>query len=150
MSRRLWVPFAILTFAAIALVNGGLRDRELARQQARVPDATQARSALAEAESAHAHGVEVEGSGVVSRLLPDDLSGSRHQRFLVRTHGGPVVLIAHNIDLAERVDVREGDTVSFRGEYEWNEKGGVVHWTHRDPGGRHQRGWIEHDGRVVD
>ena len=108
------------------------------------------RDDVARAESAHAQGREVEGRGVVTRLLPDDRQGSRHQRFLVRTAGGPTVLIAHNIDLAERVDLREGDTVSFRGEYEWNEKGGVVHWTHRDPRGRHERGWIEHNGRVVD
>jgi hypothetical protein len=150
MIRPLLIPFAILAIAAVALVQGGLHDRE-ASKAAGVPGATAAqRSALAEAESRHARGVEVDGTGVVARLLPDDRDGSRHQRFLVRTAGGPTVLIAHNIDLAPRVDVREGDAVSFRGEYAWNDKGGVVHWTHRDPQGRHERGWIEHNGRVVD
>ena len=97
----------------------------------------------------HAHGLEVEGSGKVARLLADDTEGSRHQRFIVRLDSGASLLIAHNIDLAPRIaPLAEGDTVSFRGDYEWNSRGGVVHWTHRDPGGRHEAGWIRHDGRV--
>ena len=51
------------------------------------------------------------------------------------------------IDLAKRVPVERGDTIEFRGEYEWNEKGGVVHWTHHDPQDRHDHGWIEFEGR---
>ena len=34
-----------------------------------------------------------------------------------------------------------------RGEYEWNARGGVVHWTDRDPSGRGPGGWLEHQGR---
>ena len=95
--------------------------------------------------------VWAEATGRVERVLPDDRRGSRHQRFLVRLDGGPRVLIAHNIDLAPRVaGVRSGDPIRFKGEYEWNEKGGVVHWTHRDPAGHHPGGWLEHDGRRYD
>lgn len=91
----------------------------------------------------------VEGDGVVTRLLGDDLRGSRHQRFLVRLDSGHVLLISHNIDLAPRVDsLRPGDRVEFRGEYEWNDKGGVVHWTHHDPDGGRRGGWIRHGGRT--
>lgn len=93
--------------------------------------------------------VQVQGSGHVSRVLPDDNEGSRHQRFLVRLASGQTLLIAHNIDLASRVDsLQAGDAVEFYGEYEWNAKGGVIHWTHRDPGGRHVDGWIKHNGRT--
>ena len=83
------------------------------------------------------------------RVLPDDNSGSRHQRFILRLDSGQTVLVAHNIDLAPRLDLlKEGDTVSFSGEYEWNEKGGVIHWTHRDPNGNHAAGWLKYNGQI--
>ena len=91
---------------------------------------------------------QVSGTGTVVRVLPDDNHGSRHQRFIVELASGETVLIAHNIDLSLRIDgLRYGDKVTFYGEYEWNEKGGVVHWTHDDPQGRRVGGWIEHNGR---
>lgn len=93
--------------------------------------------------------VQVEGEGVVTRILSDDVQGSRHQRFILRLTSGQTVLITHNIDLAPRVDgLREGDSVAFNGEYVWNAQGGVVHWTHRDPQGRHFAGWLKHNGRT--
>ena len=92
--------------------------------------------------------VQVRGSGEVVKLLPDDTRGSQHQRFLVELSNGHTILIAHNIDLAPRVDaLREGDQIGFYGEFEWNDKGGVVHWTHHDPGKRHPDGWLEHHGK---
>lgn len=95
-------------------------------------------------------GVMVTFTAAVTRLLPDDNDGSRHQRFIMRLPEriGDVrtILVAHNIDLAKRVPLDEGDTVTVRGQYEWNEKGGVIHWTHHDPGGIREGGWIEHAG----
>lgn len=93
---------------------------------------------------------QVRFEGEVSRVLSDDNEGSRHQRFIVELSSGRTVLIAHNIDLAPRVPLRRGERVEIYGEYEWNERGGVVHWTHRDPRGRHPHGWIRHDGRVYE
>lgn len=87
-------------------------------------------------------------AGRVVKVLSDDTQGSRHQRFLVKLDSGLTVLIAHNIDLAPRVDrLKSGDFIHFKGEYEWNEKGGVVHWTHLDPAKRHPGGWIELNGK---
>ena len=93
--------------------------------------------------------VQVEGEGVVTRILADDLEGSSHQRFIVRLRSGQTVLIAHNIDLAPRVaGLQEGDSLRFYGEYVWNEEGGKIHWTHKDPKGSHVAGWIKHNGRT--
>lgn len=90
-----------------------------------------------------------EGSGTVTRILSDDIDGSRHQRFIVVLGSGQTLLISHNIDLAPRVDtLAVGDSVTFKGEYEWNDKGGVMHWTHHDPAGQHEAGWIRHNGNT--
>ncbi len=92
--------------------------------------------------------VRVEGEGTVIRVLPDDVDGSRHQRFIVQLASGQTLLITHNIDLARRIaGLKVGDSVGFNGEYVWNEKGGVIHWTHHDPQGRHVAGWVIHNGK---
>jgi hypothetical protein len=91
----------------------------------------------------------VEDEGVVTRILADDLAGSRHQRFIVSLGSGQTVLIAHNIDIAPRVTgLQSGDRIGFYGEYVWNEKGGMVHWTHHDPQARHVTGWLKHNGHT--
>jgi hypothetical protein len=104
---------------------------------------------LQEAFQQQRSNIQVRGSGVVSRLLPDDMEGSRHQRFIVITQARQTLLISHNIDLAPRInDLREGDTIEFYGEYEWNNKGGVIHWTHLDPRNNHTNGWLKHKGKT--
>lgn len=93
----------------------------------------------------------VEGSGVVKKLLADDNKGSRHQKFLVAISAEQTLLFAHNIDLAPRLDaLAVGDAISFRGEYVYNPKGGVMHWTHHDPEGGNKAGWIMHNGATYD
>jgi len=93
--------------------------------------------------------IQVEGEGAVIRILPDDMNGARHQRFIVQLASGQTLLISHNIDIAPRIDgLDESDGVRFNGEYVWNEKGGVIHWTHHDPQGRHVSGWLIHNGKT--
>ncbi len=107
------------------------------------------KSSIERAYINRARDVQVEGQGVVSRILSDDRSGSPHQRFIVRLPSGQTVLVQHNIELAPRIaELKEGDMVSFFGEYIWNEQGGIIHWTHHDPAGRHVGGWLRHNGRT--
>ncbi|MGV6814485.1 MAG: DUF3465 domain-containing protein [Phycisphaerales bacterium] len=99
-------------------------------------------------------GQMVEFSAKVVKVLDDDNDGDRHQRFLLAvessTSPANTILVAHNIDLAPRVPVSRGDIVQIFGQYEWNDRGGVVHWTHHDPGGRHADGWIQLNSKRYD
>lgn len=107
--------------------------------------------AIAAAFDARQSGIQVAGAGTVSRILPDDDDGSRHQRFILQLASGRTLLVSHNIDLAPRIEtLREGDSVSFNGVYEWNDRGGLVHWTHHDPQGEHEPGWLRHNGQVYE
>jgi hypothetical protein len=74
--------------------------------------------------------------------LADDNDDSRHQRFVVQLKNRQTLLIAHNLELADRVPLGLGDRVSFRGKYECNDLGGLLHWTHDDPMGIEAGGWV--------
>lgn len=91
--------------------------------------------------------VQVSGQGVVVKLLPDDNKGAQHQKFLVKINENQTLLFAHNIDLAAKVPLQVGDEVTFSGEYVYNPKGGIVHWTHLDPQGNHSAGWVMLHGK---
>ena len=84
-----------------------------------------------------------------TKILADDNKGSRHQKFLLKLPSKLTLLVAHNIDLSKKIEnLKEGDEVEFYGEYEWNNKGGVLHWTHHDPRKKHEDGWLKHKNVV--
>ncbi|MES1939931.1 hypothetical protein T5B8_06798 [Salinisphaera sp. T5B8] len=144
--KRLLFTIAV----AVALIAGGeqlLPDAP--RGATATPERAQTRSdAIARAFAQHARDVPVTGEGRVKTVLADDERGSRHQRFILELASGQTLLIAHNIDIAPRIaHLAAGDRVRFHGIYEYNPQGGVVHWTHHDPQGRHAGGWLEYDGR---
>ncbi|MEZ4332170.1 MAG: DUF3465 domain-containing protein [Myxococcota bacterium] len=122
-------------------------DRAAAARSIPGPESDAGSDRIARAFDQRESGFMVTVEGRVERRLADDRDGSRHQRFLLRLANGHTLLVAHNIDLAERVPVEHGDRLRLRGQYEWNERGGVLHWTHHDPDGRHPGGWIERAGR---
>lgn len=101
---------------------------------------------LQQAINNQSHDVVVEFNGVVKRLLQDDNQGSRHQKFIV-SNGSNTILVAHNIDLAPRVPIQKNDQLRIRGEYIWNDQGGLIHWTHHDPQNKRLGGWIELNGK---
>lgn len=144
MNKLLIVIFLALIWLGVASVDSftlplASADREIVNADQQLADAYQN----------HRSDIQIQVTAIVSKLLADDNRGSRHQRFIVRLNSGQTLLVAHNIDLAPRInDLSEGDSVELYGEYEWSNKGGVMHWTHRDPGGRHVAGWIKHKGQT--
>ena len=147
--RGAWLSAAAALIGAVLAVTGAFDRTPRESPLLRVPGTSDGAGTIERAVAQRARNAQVHGSGEVERLLPDDRRGSRHQRFIVRLDSGGTLLVSHNIDLAPRVESLDiGDTVSFAGEYEWNERGGVLHWTHRDPRGSHAPGFIEHEGRT--
>jgi len=118
-------------------------------QAAEVKAAQSNEDMLIEAFKTHRSDFQIQAKALVVKLLSDDNNGSRHQRFIVRLNSGHTLLVAHNLDLAPRIEaLKAGDSVEFYGEYEWNKKGGLIHWTHHDPSGRHATGWIKHGDKM--
>ena len=145
LSRRRKNTFLLLFAAVIyALAQHGGMDFSGAPLEY-IPPSTTLEKAFVNQQS----DVQIHGEGRVKKVLPDDSKGSRHQKFILQTSPEMSVLVAHNIDLAPRLPgLREGDSVEFYGEYEWNDKGGVIHWTHSDPNGRHPDGWLKYKGEM--
>jgi len=123
--------------------------REISRED-RTRGASDDSEAIIAAYETQRSNAIVRTSATVHRLLLDDNQGDRHQKMILRLRSGHTVLLAHNIDLAPRVPAAVGDTIEFQGEYEYSQQGGVVHWTHHDPRGRHKGGWIRHQGETYE
>ena len=97
------------------------------------------------------HAAEVTFTATVSSA-PAFFYGKRthaeHEEFTVRTPSGPVDVI-DNIGLAPPVPVKAGEQVVVRGEMVHDPgRPPVVHWTHHDPSGRHQAGFIRFAGKT--
>ena len=136
---------SLLPSALLAQKTGSTTRKSSAPRAARSVDD----DAIGRAFANRTSDIQVEGKGKVIRLLSDDLNGARHQRFIVQLASRQTLLITHNIDIAPRItELKIGDTVRFYGEYVWNAKGGLIHWTHHDPQGRHVTGWVIHNGKT--
>lgn len=101
--------------------------------------------------SEHRSHLEVTAAGSVSRVLGirAGRSGS-HEGFLLHLSGagrGLTVRVEDNVDLTGPVPLAPGEAVSVRGEYLYDPRGGLIHWTHRDPRGRHADGYVEAGGK---
>jgi hypothetical protein len=141
----------------LALVGKKSRNPRMpTRRTPRAPTSTSSRPtatgdlAIAELYERRQSDAIVTGEGLVVKILPDDLhdddGSGQHQQFLVEVPGDVTIKIAHNLKFG-RAPVREGDTIRFKGEYEWNDRGGCVHWTHHDPKNWHEDGWLEVRGK---
>jgi hypothetical protein len=116
------------------------------------PVAVADNAAVKAAFERHADSVEVTASGAVDRLLSDqDGPSGPHERFIVRLPDvAMTVLVEHNLSIAPRVPVVVGEHVDVHGEYVWNAQGGLLHFTHHDPDGSHEGGYIVYAGKRYD
>lgn len=84
----------------------------------------------------------------VIQLLPDDLKGSQHQKFLVRLSSGDQIMVVYNLDLCPKVPLRVGDLVDAGGEFIWTNRGGLLHWVHYDPKAKRPHGYVAVGGKA--
>jgi len=61
-----------------------------------------------------------------------------------------IVRVEANTDFTGAIPLATGQHVLVKGEYEYYPLGGVIHWTHRDPRGRHEGGYISTGGKIYD
>ncbi len=110
-------------------------------------------AALCRAYAAKQSHVEVVVSGRVTRDLGVQQGRvSPHEGFLMRLDSGcdAIVRVEANADFTGTFALAAGQPVTVKGEYEYYPRGGVIHWTHRDPRGRHEGGYVETGGRHYD
>ncbi|MFG0587170.1 DUF3465 domain-containing protein [Acinetobacter sp. YQ_14] len=144
------VPIIVLliaTYFGIDLKQNALNNSDLqdSAQQLSIDDQQKIMQAYQQQRS----NIQAQSRGEVKAILADDNEGSRHQKMILKLENGLTVLIVHNIDLAPRIEgLKKGDIVEFYGEYEYSEKGGVIHWTHHDPRGKHIDGWLKYKRKV--
>lgn len=107
--------------------------------------AGQAELIAAQEANRGANFIEVKDVKVV-RLLKDDLSGSKHQKWVVQLASGREVAAVYNIDVTPRIPLKVGDVVSMGGQYIYDRGGGLLHWLHEDRRGRRPNGYVEFNG----
>ncbi|HEY0799054.1 MAG TPA: DUF3465 domain-containing protein [Candidatus Baltobacteraceae bacterium] len=109
--------------------------------------------AIYQAWLAHRSYIEVTASGSVARVLGirEGPSGA-HEGFLLHLRGsagnGLTVKVEDNVDLTGPIPLAPGDEVELRGEYIYNDLGGIIHYTHNDPRGVHPGGYIKVGGKT--
>jgi hypothetical protein len=97
--------------------------------------------------------VEVVADGTVVNVFGVRAGrSSPHEGFLMQLASGcsVVVRVEANTEFTGTFPLARGDRVTAKGEYEFYPRGGVIHWTHRDPRGRHEGGYILVRGRMYD
>jgi hypothetical protein len=147
--NKIITALIVAALSAFGFINKSPKKEAQADTHTYTTQQTDSQSDVERAYSAKRSDVQVQGSGVVIKNLRDDNEGHRHQKFILRLASGNTILVAHNIDLAPKItSLQKGDTVLFNGEYEYDSRGGVVHWTHHDPQNHHINGWLKHNGKT--
>lgn len=74
----------------------------------------------------------------------------RHEAFDVRRDDGSTMEVVDNVSIAPEIPVSPGDRVAIKGDEVTDDRTGrpLVHWTHHDPDGRHEDGYLVLRGRL--
>jgi Protein of unknown function (DUF3465) len=101
--------------------------------------------AVCAAYSAQRSRVEAVAGGRVTRIFGVRAGrSSPHEGFLMRLDSGCdlVLRVEVNTDFTGEIPLSSNEPIVVKGEYEYYPRGGVIHWTHHDPRGRHENGYI--------
>ena len=101
---------------------------------------------IIQAQSQQARKVEVTVVAPIEKLLREEDYREPHQRFLLVLSNGTTVLVANDLKYGTFAPVQAGNIVRIHGEYIWNERGGVLHWTHKSDEPNHEGGYIDFNG----
>jgi len=136
--------------AGLAIILGGKAcfGSKAAPRSAKAQAALTGLAQIMDAVTNKRAGVTVQHWGTVSRTMPDDQGAANLQKFIVTLENGHLLLFAHNVSVAPRAPVATGDRVDFRGRFDWNDVGGLIHRTHHDPQMIFDDGWLKHNGKV--
>jgi len=96
-------------------------------------------------------GVEVIGQGTVLAVIGTHAGPSgEHEGFLVKLERQCDLLlrIEANVGITGSIPLHEGETVTVKGQFEDDPTGGMIHWTHHDPAGRHVAGYVIAGGKI--
>lgn len=109
--------------------------------------------AVCAAYDAQSQKKEVVADGTVTRILGTRRGPSgTHEGFLLQLNSGCdlTIRIETNTDLTGPVPLTRGEHVLVKGEYVYYSLGGVLHWTHHDPRGRHEGGYVQANGKIYE
>ncbi len=148
---RAYLTGAVALVACCMVISGCAH----AQTQGRTPPLQQtgaAQSTAPDAEAIRAQELQLVKvpltvTAPVKKMLRYDDRGLPHEKFLLLLSNGSTILVAHNTKMAPYVPIQEGDVVTVKGEFIWNAKGGLIHWTHHTDTPNHQGGYIEFKGK---
>lgn len=96
--------------------------------------------------SGHAE-VYVPDATIVRVLGERDSRSGLHEGFVIRVHDR-TFRVEDNVNITGPIPMQRGQAVSLLGQLECDDL--VIHWTHRDPRGRHPSGYVKVNGRLYE
>lgn len=149
--RRFYPLFILLFFSCLSMSGCAQAGSPVAQAQTQPANAP-AQAVAGDAEAIRAQELQlvkvpVTVTAPVKKMLRYDDRGLPHEKFLLLLSNGTTILVAHNTKMAPYVPLQAGDMVTVSGEFIWNAKGGLIHWTHHTDTPNHRGGYIDFNGK---